>query len=75
MIQQNYFSGAFIEAHIQKFKPLQMPAESILKILIRIKDHANALHFDALFFAVILVAFSKAESQSCTVLGSVTYKN
>lgn len=75
MIQQNYFSGVFIEGHIQKFKSLQMLAEPIVKILIHVKDHANALHFDALFFTIILVAFSKAESQCCTVLRSVTYES
>lgn len=52
-----------------------MLAEPIVKILIHVKDHANALQFDALFFTIILVAFSKAESQCCTVLRSVTYES
>lgn len=51
-----------------------MLVEPTLKILIHIKYHDNALHFDALFFAVILVAFSKAESQCYRVPGSVTYE-
>lgn len=56
------FFRCFYQSSHLKFKLLQMLVEPILKILIRMKYHCKAFHFEVLFSALILAAVSKAES-------------